>query len=41
MKIEKNEKNVANLHEKTEFNIHIRNLKQILSHILGLKKYIE
>ena len=38
MKIEKVEKLVATLHEKTEYVIHIRNLKQALSHGLALKK---
>ena len=38
MKIEKVEKLVANLHDKTEYVIHIRNLKQALNHGLGLKK---
>ena len=38
MKIEKVEKLVANLHDKTEYVIHIRNLKQALSHRLVLKK---
>ena len=32
------EKLVANLHDKTEFVIHIRNLKQTLNHGLFLKK---
>ena len=32
MKIEKVEKLVANLHDKTEYVIHIRNLKQALNH---------
>ena len=32
MKIEKVEKLVANLHDKTEYIIHIRNLKQTLNH---------
>ena len=32
MKIEKVEKLVANLHGKTEYVIHIRNLKQALNH---------
>ena len=32
MKIEKVEKLVANLHDKTEYVIHIRNLKQVLNH---------
>ena len=38
MKIEKVEKLVANLHDKTEYVIHIRNLKQELNHGLVLKK---
>ena len=38
MKIEKVEKLVANLHDKTEYVIHIRNLKQALHHGLVLKK---
>ena len=38
MKIEKVEKLVANLHDKTEYVIHIRNLKQALNHRLILKK---
>ena len=38
MKIEKVEKLVANLHDKTEYVIHIRNLKQALNHGLVLKK---
>ena len=40
MKIEKkaNEKLVGNLHDKTEYVIHIRNLKQALNHGLVLKK---
>ena len=38
MKIEKVEKLVANLHDKTEYVIHIRNLKQALNHRLVLKK---
>ena len=37
MKIQKVEKPVANLHDKTEFVIHIRNLKQTLNHGLVLK----
>ena len=32
MKIEKVEKLVSNLHDKTEYVIHIRNLKQTLNH---------
>ena len=38
MKIEKVEKLVATLHDKTEYIIHIRNLKQALNHGLVLKK---
>ena len=38
MKLEKIEKLVANLHDKTEYVIHIRNLKQALNHELILKK---
>ena len=38
MKIEKVEKLVANLHDKTEYFIYIRNLKQVLNHRLVLKK---
>ena len=38
MRIEKVEKLVANLHDKTEYVIHIRNLKQALSPRLVLKK---
>ena len=38
MKIEKIEKLVANFHDKTEYVIHIRNLKQALNHALVLKK---
>ena len=38
MKIEKVEKLVANLHDKIESVIHIRNLKQALNHGLVLKK---
>ena len=38
MKIEKVEKLVANLHDKTKYVIHIRNLKQSLNHRLVLKK---
>ena len=37
MKIEKVEKHVANLQDKTEYVIHIRNLKQALNH--GLKSW--
>ena len=39
MKIEKVEKLVANLHDKTEYVIHIRNLKQALKHGLILEKF--
>ena len=38
-KIEKPEKFVANLHEKTEYVIHIRDLKQTLYHGFVLKKF--
>ena len=38
MKIEKIEKLVADLHDKTEYVIHIRNLKEALNHTLVLKK---
>ena len=38
MKIEKVEKLVANLHDKTEYVMHIRNLKQTLNHGLVLEK---
>ena len=38
MKIKQVEKLVANLHDKTEYVIHIRNLKQALNHRLVLKK---
>ena len=38
MKLEKFEKLVANLHDKTGYVIHIRNLKQALNHSLILKK---
>ena len=38
MKIEKVEKLVASLHDKTEYIIHIRNLKQTLNHGLVFKK---
>ena len=39
MKIEKVEKLVANLHDKEEYVMHIRNLKQALNHGLVLKKF--
>ena len=38
MKIEKVKKLVANSHDKTEYDIHITNLKQALNHGLVLKK---
>ena len=41
MKIEKNETFVPNLHDKTEYIIHIRNSKQPLNNGLVLKKFIE
>ena len=41
MKIEKFKKLVTSLHDKTEYVIHIRNLKHTLNHGLVLKKYIE
>ena len=39
MKIEKVEKLVTNLHDKTEYVIHIRNLKRALNHGLILKRF--
>ena len=41
MKTEKVEKLVANLHDKTEYIIHIRILKQALNHGFIFKKFIE
>ena len=38
MKLEKVEKLLTNLHDKTEYVIHIRNSKQALNHGLILKK---
>ena len=38
MKIARLKKLVTNLHNKTEYVIHIRNLKQALNHGLILKK---
>ena len=38
MKIETDGKLLANLHDKTEYVIHIKNLKQALNHGLILKK---
>ena len=40
MKLEKFKKLVANLHDKTGYLIHIRNLKQALNHSLILKKIV-
>ena len=39
MKIEKDEKIVTNLHDKTDYVIHIRNLKQALNHGIIFKKF--
>ena len=41
IKIGKVEKLAANLHDKTEYVIHIRYLKDALNHKLVLKKFIE
>ena len=41
MKIKRFEKLVTNLHDKTEYFIHIRNLKQALNHGLIWKKFVE
>ena len=38
MKIEKAEKLVANLHDKTEYAIHIKNLKEALNYEVVWKK---
>ena len=38
MKVEKFEKLVTNLYDKTDYVIHIRNIKQALNHSLVLKK---
>ena len=38
MKTENFEKLVANLHDKTQYVIHIKNLKQVINHGLVLKK---
>ena len=40
MKIEKVEKLVANVYDKTEYVIHIRNLKQALNNGLFLKEVL-
>ena len=39
MKIGKVENLVANLHDKTEYVIHIKKLKQAFNHGLALKKF--
>ena len=41
MKIQKIEKLVANVHDKTEYVIHIRNLKEALNQILVLQRFKE
>ena len=41
MKIEKLELLVSKLHDKTEFVMHIRNLKQELNYRLAFKKFID
>ena len=41
MKIEKVEKLIASLHNKTEYITHIRDLKPVLNHELFLKLFIE
>ena len=41
MNIEKFEKLVANLHDKTEYLIHIRNFKKASKHRLVLKTHME
>ena len=41
MIFEKAEKLVANLHDKNEYVMHIRNLKQALNHGLVFKKFIK
>ena len=41
MKIGKIKKLLANLHDKSEYVIHIRNLKQALNHRLTLKKVLK
>ena len=41
MKIEKVEKLVADLHDKNEYAIHIKNLKQTLNHGVVLEKCVE
>ena len=39
MKVGKLEKPITNFHDKTEYVIHIRNLKQALNHGLVFKKF--
>ena len=39
-KLTKTKKLVANLHDETEYVIHIKNLKQVLNHGLVLKNFI-
>ena len=41
MKLEQFEKLVANLHDKTEYVVHIRNLEQVLNNELVLKKSLQ
>ena len=41
MKIQNVEKVVASLHDKNEYVVHIKNLKQALSYGLVLKKFIK
>ena len=41
MKIEKVEKIITNLHDKTEYVIHIWKLKKTLNYRLVLEKFIE
>ena len=41
MKIKKVKKLVANLHDKTEYVIHMRNLEKILIHEIVLKNFKE
>ena len=41
MKIENVGKLIGSLQDKTEYVIHIRNLKEALNHELVLKKFIE
>ena len=40
MKIKKYNKLVCNIHDKENYVVHIRALKQVLNHGLILKKYI-